>query len=67
MQASRHRVPFSPPAGVMREDTVESETHPGTYYHLRLRGDGTWSCDCPGYTYRAECKHSRRKQEERPW
>jgi hypothetical protein len=52
--------------GRMREDVVESETSPGTYYNLKLHGDGTWSCDCPGYVYRQECKHSRRKQEERP-
>lgn len=60
-----NRVPFRD-AGQMREDTVESETYPGTYYHLKLRSDGTWSCDCPGYQYRQECKHSARKQEEGP-
>lgn len=54
------RVPF----GVMYEDVVESESSPGTYYDLRLRGDGTWWCSCPGHSYRGECKHSRRKAEE---
>lgn len=61
-----NRVPFTP-AGEMREDTVESESSPGTYYHLKRRLDGSWWCDCPGYQYRQECKHSRRKQEEKPW
>jgi hypothetical protein len=59
----QHRVPI----GTMREDTVESESSPGTYYHLKLMADGTWVCDCPGFQYRRECKHARRKQEEKPW
>lgn len=58
-----HRVPI----GVMREDVVESETFPGTYYTLRLKEDGTWSCECPGYQYRQDCKHVRRKMEEDGW
>lgn len=53
-----------PPFGIMREDIVESESVPGTYYHLKLKADGTWSCDCPGFTYRQDCKHVRRKMEE---
>ena len=61
-----HRVPIGS-REPLRDDVVESETHPGTYYHLHLKGDGMWSCDCPGYQYRQECKHSRRKQEEKPW
>lgn len=60
IKAAGHRVPI----GRMCEDTVESESSPGTYYHLKLLADGTWLCDCLGYQYRQECKHSRRKQEE---
>lgn len=58
-----HRVPI----GRMTEDIVESESHPGTFYHLRQLRDGTWICDCPGHTYRQECKHAKRKMEERSW
>lgn len=65
-QLKDHRAPFAP-AGQLSEDTVESETTPGTYYHLHRRFDGSWSCDCRGYQCRRECKHSRRKQEEKPW
>lgn len=65
-QLRPHRVPIGS-REPLRDDVVESETHPGTYYHLHLKGDGMWSCDCPGYQYRQECKHSRRKQEEKPW
>lgn len=54
------RVPF----GIMSVDVVESETHPGTYYELHLMGDGTWRCNCPGYAFRGECKHVKRKAEE---
>jgi len=58
-----HRVPL----GVFREDVVASESQPGVSYLLELRGDGVWRCNCPGYTYRGECKHAKRKQEESPW
>jgi hypothetical protein len=69
---STHEVEDSPPRpptgrrvplGIMYEDVVESETHPGTFYDLRLRGDGTWWCSCPGHAYRGECKHSKRRAE----
>jgi hypothetical protein len=58
-EAADHRVPI----GALEEDVVESESTPGTYYHMRRRADGTWWCECPGFTYREDCKHVQRKRE----
>lgn len=55
---SGHRVPI----GTVREEQVESSSVPGQFYTLSLTADGTWHCGCPGFMYRQECKHVRRKQ-----
>lgn len=51
------------PLTVMDRDIVESESYPGTYYELYRRADGTWTCTCPGFQYRSECKHARRRAD----
>jgi len=37
-------------------DTRTVEGSNGRRYTL-TRADGTWSCTCPGYAYRGQCRH----------
>lgn len=62
----RHQPPESHrvPVGMLEEDIVESESSPGTFYHLRKLNDGTITCECQGYYYRQDCKHVQRRKEE---
>jgi len=36
--------------------TVESESHPGTFYTVE-KGKDYIRCNCPGFTFRGTCKH----------
>lgn len=58
-QSAGHRVPLE----ALDRDIVESQTTPGTYYELFRHDDG-WTCTCPGFQYRHDCKHVQRKLEE---
>ncbi len=45
---------------------VLSESEPGKIYHVvasTLFNDPV--CDCPGFTFRAQCKHIKKIEEER--
>lgn len=42
---------------VMARIRVPSTSHPGTF-HVVTAAAGTFTCDCPGYAYRAKCRHT---------
>jgi SWIM zinc finger len=45
----------------MDRDVAESESSPGTYHELFRKADGAWTCTCPGFRYRLDCKHVQRR------
>jgi len=38
---------------------MKSLTHRNVYYYVRVLDDGRVECDCPGYRYRHECRHTK--------
>lgn len=42
---------------------VESDSRPGVWYTLQLDGAGRWTCTCPGFYHREDCKHVTRARE----
>lgn len=48
-------------AGIVFETDIPSSREEDLSYRVRLAGDGSWECSCPGFRYGARadrlCKH----------
>jgi hypothetical protein len=42
---------------------VQSDSNPDVFYTLTKDSSG-WRCDCPGFRYRSQCKHSKAAVKE---
>lgn len=44
---------------------LPSSRHADVVYEVKLKPDGTYTCDCPGFSFRKACKHVTAMQELR--